>query len=275
MTGVELKKRPVLICPAQLGEAKDYDSLKATLEAKGHPVYIAQLSRFDWLRIVPSVFTSAYWTGNLRPGTAMSFFYEKIDDALSQIARDHGQDAEISVVGHSMGGWVARGYMAERMGDRAVQLVRSFVTLGTPHRPPPEGSFAASFDQTRGLLTFINAEYPSGFPLPKERVTCVIGNGTQTLSSLGDILTKSSSDELLKRTVALASYFGLGEGAFGVKGDGVVPVETGTMDGCRVCEIEDCNHAGFIPTPGVSIVLPESYKWYGTPECVQEWDNFL
>lgn len=73
-TEVESNKRPVLICPAQFGEAKDYESLKTTLEAKGHPVYIAKLARLDWLRIVPSVFTSAYWTSNLRPSVAMAFF---------------------------------------------------------------------------------------------------------------------------------------------------------------------------------------------------------
>lgn len=38
--------------------------------------------------------------------------------------------------------------------------VRALVTLGSPHNPPPQGSAVASIDQTRGLLTYINNNFP-------------------------------------------------------------------------------------------------------------------
>ena len=47
----------------------------------------------------------------------------------------------MAVLGHSIGGWVARSYIGEVMGeDVAARRVCSLVTLGTPHNPPPQDS---------------------------------------------------------------------------------------------------------------------------------------
>ena len=38
--------------------------------------------------------------------------------------------------------------------------VKIFVTLGSPHTPPPPDTAYSAADQTRGLLSYINEQYP-------------------------------------------------------------------------------------------------------------------
>ena len=58
-----LQRPRVIIAPAQFGVPKDYDDLSALLRQRGHAVACAPLSRLSWLRIVPSVFTEAFFKG--------------------------------------------------------------------------------------------------------------------------------------------------------------------------------------------------------------------
>ena len=82
-----------------------------------------------------------------------------------------------------------RSYIGEVLGEeRALKLVSSMVTLGTPHQPPPSSSVLSRIDQTRGLLSHINAYFPAGSPLPATRVTCIAGSGTRVAASVGEIL---------------------------------------------------------------------------------------
>ena len=107
---------------------------------------VAPLSRLSWLRIVPSVFSEPFWQGALRPTPTLGFFYEALDDAFA----DLDASEPVAVLGHSIGGWVARAWCAERNEAR----VKRLVTLGTPHNEPPEGLFS-KIDQTRGLLKYV------------------------------------------------------------------------------------------------------------------------
>ena len=126
---------------------------------------VCPLTRLDWLRIAPSALSPAFWQGELRPTPTLDFFYEALDAAFAECAGD-----EIAVVGHSIGGWVARAYL----GERGVS-VRACVTLGTPHNPPPASSAVAGIDQTRGLLTYINSNFPA-----EPSLTCVAGSQRST-----------------------------------------------------------------------------------------------
>jgi len=259
---------PVVIAPAQFGVPKDYDDLKAQLLARGHPsVTVAPLSRLSWLRIVPSVFSEPFWQGALRPTPTLGFFYEALDDAFA----DLDASEPVAVLGHSIGGWVARAWCAERNEAR----VKRLVTLGTPHNEPPEGLFS-KIDQTRGLLKYINAEFP---PDPAV-VTCVAGTATK-VDALGELVGSKAWDEDLSRSplleglVALPSYLALGGGnPFGVEGDGLIPVETACLAGCPRVEVP-CHHSDFVPTALDSIRLPETYPWYGSPEVFGAWAGAL
>lgn len=253
---------------------------------RGLQVYPAPLSRLDWLKIVPSTLTKEFLTAELRPGKTLGFFYDALDEALAAVDRDFGPNATVAFLGHSIGGWVARSYIAEVLGEtRARGRVRALVTLGTPHNPPPEGSSAAALDQTRGLLKYINERFPSGWPLDPSAVTCVAGRGTTSPDCFEAFFNASrisdgsvwdgdvSRSKLLEEAVALSSYFPLSGEAFGVEGDGLIPVGTALMPDCRSVTLDDCNHAGFVPLPGPSLRLPPAYKWYG--DFVDNWAGFL
>ena len=181
--------RPVVLCPAQFGTAADYDTLKADLRSRGFDLYPAPLRRFDWLRIVPATLTIDFLKASLKPAKTLGFFYEALDKAFAQVEADYGANVKVAVLGHSIGGWVARSYLGEVLGaEEASRRVCSLVTLGTPHNPPPKDSPVAALDQTRGLLTYINEEFPAGAPLPPSAVTCVAGKGTKAPESVGALL---------------------------------------------------------------------------------------
>ena len=74
-----LQRPRVIIAPAQFGVPKDYDDLSALLRQRGHTVACAPLSRLSWLRIVPSVFTEAFFKGELKPRGTLDFFFEALD----------------------------------------------------------------------------------------------------------------------------------------------------------------------------------------------------
>jgi hypothetical protein len=53
------------------------------------------------------------------------------------------------------GGWLGRVYLH----DFGTDGVDRFVSLGSPHQPPPEGIL----DQTRGILTYCSDTFPGAF----------------------------------------------------------------------------------------------------------------
>ncbi|EKX51792.1 hypothetical protein GUITHDRAFT_102401 [Guillardia theta CCMP2712] len=284
--GLDVKNlKPVVLCPAQFGTQRDYEDLQKTLLKRGFNLYPAPLSRLDWLKIVPSTLTKEFFTASLRPSKTLGFFYSALDRAFEQVEKDYGVDVEVAVLGHSIGGWVARSYIAEVLGEeKAKKRIRSLVTLGTPHNPPPKDSIVSAVDQTRGLLSYINENFPNGFPLDASAVTCVAGKGTVTPRGLMDVISKVGEklwdekqrrSKLLEEIVALASYFPLSGKAFETEGDGLIPVEVAVLAECRSVIIENCNHAAFVPTPGKSLRLPETYEWYGTESAVDQWIQFL
>ena len=198
----------------------------------------------SWLRIVPSVFTEAFFKGELRATPTLNFFFEAIDEAVEKVRRECGEDTEITFLGHSIGGWVMRAYLTERPDVRA--KTSNICSLGSPNRSPPSGTVWAEIDQTRGLLKSVN----SGWQELDERppTLCVIGRGTQgglRLPIWDDEVGRSTA---LEGVVAASSYLALCGNAFAV-GDGLIPVEAATVEvegdgaaGVKTLEIEDCNH---------------------------------
>src|SRR5262249_14364636 len=63
----------------------------------------------------------------------------RLADAVDRTVVELGTEAEITLIGHSMGGLVARYYLESgRFSDRpGFDNVRRLVTLGTPHRGAP------------------------------------------------------------------------------------------------------------------------------------------
>lgn len=217
------------------------------------------------LRITPATFTAAFWQSRLRPVPTLNFYFEALDKAFAAVDEEFGPDSMVTMIGHSIGGWALRAYLGECLGaERSRKRVARVITLGTPHNPPPIDSPLFKVDQTRGLLTYINEKFPAGAPLEPEQLVCVAGKGTMTddfealrQSAIWDPEKRRSP--LLERMVALPSYFALSGTAFGISGDGLIPIETAVLTGgCASVLLDDCHHSGFIPTALDSILLPDT-----------------
>jgi len=252
----ELPNEPIIICPAQFGTTADYADLLAQLQAAGHPALVAPLKRTDWFRLIPASLTAEYWRGELRPETALPFYFEALDAAVEATRASHpGQ--KISLVGHSIGGWIARAYLGQLPAERRC-LIGRLVTLGTPHIPPPEGLFRA-LDQTRGLLTNVQSNFPGAFH-PEIKYLCV---GSRAVK--GE-LRGGGLDGLL----GAFSYLPLSGKAANV-GDGITPYECAILPGADELEV-DAFHIGFVPFAGFRLL---GTTWYGSPGVAEQWIDFL
>ena len=190
----------------------------------------------------------------------------------------------VSIIGHSIGGWVARAYLGGLGGSSTSvyrltqQRTTSFITLGTPHLSPP----SALVDQTRGLLKAVESSSlcsAESFVNRGIDVTCVGSNCIE-----GSLLS-IDTEEL----VAASSYIPLLGNFEKKKGDGIVPIDIVFMDApARRIEITECNegskvrHAHVLPTPwnlidgyAASLSLPDDFTWYGSDSVIDMWSEYV
>ena len=246
-----LPERPIVLCPAQFSTDKDYLPLIADLNRRGHPVFPVKLTWLDWISIVKSAFTSEYWSSTLPLNPALDFYTSSVAREVSKI------DGDYSILAHSIGGWVSRGYLSDAPPSVSGRC-RSVVTLGTPHNPPPKGSVVSNFDQTRGLLEDVNK---------RKNV-----QGTKYVAVVSRRVKGGFKgiDEVL----AMASYFALRGKGPDVEGDGITDVESGELEGGTKIVLDDACHLNFLPSP-----LPfgnlrlNGARWYG--DFLDEWIDEL
>lgn len=196
-----------MLCPAQFSTDKDYIPLITELNRRGHPVFPVRLSWLDWISIVKSAFTSDYWKGTLPLQPTVDFYTKEIGRQVSKI------DGDYSILAHSIGGWVSRGYLSDAPPNVSGRC-RSIVTLGTPHKSPPPSSLVSKLDQTRGLLDDVNARKK----VPGIKYTSVVSRRVK-----GGF---RGVDEIL----ALSSYFALQGAGKGMEGDGITDIESGELE---------------------------------------------
>ena len=159
-------------------------------------------------------------------------------------------------------------WLSEWCADDVKCRVVSLVTLGSPHNPPPTDSPVARFDQTRGLLNYIDANYPGAFE-KKVKYTSVIGSGITGSISLNRGEGFASKVFSL---VAYASYLALSGNPM-QRGDGIIPVSTASLSGAKMIELADAKHSNYLPTPLKSIKVP--FVWYGGEEVLPRWIQSL
>lgn len=280
--------RPAVILPGLGNNAGDYQRLVSTLgEAHGVPSVVAKVSRVDWLRNAAGLVDPNYWKGTLRPRPVLDWYLERVDQAVSEAKKLCPQGERISMIGHSAGGWLARVYMQE-FGTSHVALL---LTLGTPHLPPSKG-FPGVFDQTRGLLDYVEKHCSPAVYTPELRYVCIAGRYIQGARFGGD--DKIVSNELvevgkLRGTVELAMdssanqpssasptlrarFIGQGYkqvcGRAEVWGDGVVPEVSAHLEGALNISLDGVYHS---PVGSDD----ESRPWFGSPAIVEKWVHHL
>lgn len=82
---------------------------------------------------------------------------------------------------------------------------------------------------------------------------------------------------VLEEMFAFVSYLPLCGQGTGI-GDGVVPWETGILEGSESILLERTVHADFLPTPGKAVPLPlrdQGYQWYGCADGLPGWAHVL
>lgn len=125
------RKVAILLCPAQFCVPDDYSGLWDTLpphieisedgkadSASKSKVAINKklsrvvpLSRLDWIKVSKQLPTQDFIDANLRVHKTLDWYFDAIEEGLSAII-DSGEDIDgICIVGHSIGGWVARAYL--------------------------------------------------------------------------------------------------------------------------------------------------------------------
>ncbi|KAJ1446700.1 hypothetical protein M885DRAFT_491593 [Pelagophyceae sp. CCMP2097] len=265
-------KRPVILCPAQFGGPADYVAFQATLRSYGHPVYVCDLGLFDWLTIARSVFTEAYWKGQLEPQKALPFYYDAITAAVGRMEKANGgEPREYAILAHSIGGWIARAWLGE--AEQTPSTCKAFVTLGTPHLPPPDGTPWASVDQTRGLLNYVNAKWP-GASSDAVAYTCVVSTAVQGVPPWAKAPASGASK--FDAFLGFASYLPLG-GDGAARGDGITPIDCAQLPGADAITLDkNCYHAEFLPNPLGAATQLLGAPWYGAPkENVDAWIEAL
>lgn len=297
------KRVAILLCPAQFCVPADYADLLRTIKSRHSGVdvvasRVAPLPRTEWIKVARQLPTKDFFDANLSVKKTLDWYFDAMETALAELFAEVGEGngddddddlLEVCVVGHSIGGWVARAYLGGLSGSStsvyrlAKERITSLVTLGTPHTSPD----SALVDQTRGLLREI-ASSPSCSSrslseegVVKVRITCVGGSGLT-----GKLIT-TNVEELIAATSYLPLVGRLGSD---VRGDGIVPSELAYMEEpARRVEVERCDetggavrHAHVLPTPwnlvdgsAPSIGLPEDVVWYGSPGVLGQWLDYI
>ncbi|XP_057436659.1 uncharacterized protein LOC130729054 [Lotus japonicus] len=278
--------RPAVILPGLGNNSGDYQKLEQTLNDKyGVPTVVAKVSRLDWFRNAAGLIDPTYWRGTLQPRPVLDWYFQRVHDAVQE-AKDLAQGENLSLIGHSAGGWLARVYM-EEFGLSHISLL---LTLGTPHLPPPKG-VPGVIDQTRGLLDYVEQNCSKAVYTPQLKYVCIAGRYIEgarifgksnpnveaavptTSSQLGSEAAIMSTETTPPPDTTLrARFVGQGYkqvcGQADVWGDGVVPEVSAYLDGALNICLDGVYHS---PVGSDDAMRP----WYGSPDVLEHWIEHL
>lgn len=210
---------------------------------------VADVSRLDWARNAYGLRFPEYWLGTLSPRPTVDWYLWRVDAAMDR-AKRAARGGKVALVAHSAGGWLGRLYLR----DFGCAGVTSLVTLGTPHLPPPPGVI----DQTRGILTYCEREFPGCHHEGLLRYTSVAGKHVRGVRLDGEGTVAQKVAGLGYKQVC---------GSADVWGDGIVPVESALLPGSRQLVLEGVYHS--------PIGASEQRPWYGSPGVLDKWYDAL
>mmetsp|Transcript_11507 Transcript_11507/g.16607 ORF Transcript_11507/g.16607 Transcript_11507/m.16607 type:complete len:270 (-) Transcript_11507:1038-1847(-) len=248
LTCMKQEKAPCVILPGFGNKSDDYLEFVKTLEGRGHRCYVVPVKRSDWWKTFKGLLMLSYWTGELEPNAVLDWYFDSVRNTMQE-AEEKESDG-FNIIGHSAGGWLGRIYLHERIPVEKNQLVKTLITLGTPHLPPPKNGF----DQTRGLLTYVNTRCDNNHRKEVSYV-CVGGKALQG---------KKWSQGKFEEWVAYQSYGPVcGDGA--AWGDGITPLESAFLEDAERIVIDGALHS--------PVSAPSS--WYGSEGLIDKWIHHL
>ena len=231
---------PTVILPGYFARASEYRDLEKALTEQGIPTTTVPLRLKDWFPTLG--------------GRSVIPILLKIAQTVKAMRQQYNT-AQVNLVAHSAGGWIARIYLGETPytihGDvteaeavwKAYPYVSTLVTLGTPH--------VSQERWTKRNLDFVKINYPGAFHADV-RYICVAGKA---------IYGKRFSDGV--SWLAYNSYkLTCGQG--NCWGDGITPVSAAHLEGANNLTLEAVRHSPRSPQ-----------LWYGSPEVRQAWVQYL
>ncbi|BAY29628.1 hypothetical protein NIES2107_14710 [Nostoc carneum NIES-2107] len=227
---------PTVILPGYLESAIAYRLLEQSLQQLGFPTVTVPLRRRDWIALFG--------------GRSVTPILQILDRTVKQTLQQY-QASQVNLIGHSAGGWLSRIYLGEKpyLGRGEVQssvwnahpLTATLITLGTPH--------ISQERWTRWNLDFVKNNYPGAF-YQNVRYVCVAGKTIFGERRPGSWLAYSS--------------YQLTCGTGNTWGDGITPIAAAHLDGAENLVIAGVRHSP--RSPGI---------WYGSPEILQTWAQYL
>ncbi len=165
--GSELKLDGEVVWPGPLvslvGHYRKFEQLTSDRIRATDVIRSVSISE-QYAAIIRDLESCGFEEGSERP-TLVAFAYDwRIDnrtnaaalaDKLDWVVAVHGGDAEISLIGHSMGGLISRYFLESGQFDTRSgwKAVRTLSTLGTPHRGSPLALTAALGMEKRLFLS--------------------------------------------------------------------------------------------------------------------------
>ncbi|KAG0611449.1 hypothetical protein M758_7G142000 [Ceratodon purpureus] len=292
--------RPIVILPGLGNNTGDYNELVASLAARGLTAVTAKVSRPDWLRNASGILDASYWKGTLQPRPTLDWYLERIKNAIQEAKAMAPESGKVTIVAHSAGGWLGRVYMA----DFGTEDVALFLSLGSPHLPPPR-NVPGVVDQTRGLLYYVEENIPGAFHAPDVKYVCIAGRylkgdrffpgnaATVAPTGLGTVDTEVGSAAVSAAEEGKLEA-GVGEviedgdvkpapptlrarivgqgykqvcGQADVWGDGVVPEVSAHLEGAENLTFEGVYHS--------PVGASDERPWYGTSKILDQWVHYL
>ncbi len=227
--------RPLVIIGGYVTGPGDFAKLTELLAAPpyDYQAFVAPIGRLRWL-------ITRDW--DFRP--VLAIVRATVERALATTRAE-----QVDLIGHSVGGIVARMYLGEQPYKGEVyggrRHVRHLVMLGTPHH-------SQEF-WTRGSIGFVNETYPGAF-YPEVRYTSVIGRAIGG-NPRGSLIERVSSSSYA--TVS-------GPGAERAWGDGITTLACAALSG-----------AEYLAVPGVTHSPLHGRPWYCDQAGLARWGRVL
>jgi pimeloyl-ACP methyl ester carboxylesterase len=229
-----MKNQAIVILGGFLSNAAIYRGMGRTVhQISGRPVWLVETQAIEWLATT----SQAGW----------SLILNRLSRTVEQAFRSSNQ-CRVTVIGHSMGGVLARLYLSPQpfrsRNYNGLERVDRLITLGSPHYN------RGGWRRGGSLSRWIEERYPGAYFAPEVEYISAAGRwmcGTQ----LGPHLAAWVYRE----------YQAIG-GDGTARGDGLIPMESALLNGSHQIILPGVCHFGFFDQP-----------WYGSPEVIPRWWN--
>jgi pimeloyl-ACP methyl ester carboxylesterase len=226
---------PLVLIGGYLTGPGDFAALAAALERPpyGYRVFVAPIGRARW------AFTRDW---DFRP--VLDIVRATVARALEATGAD-----TVSILGHSVGGTVARMYLGDTPYLGSVygghRYVSQLVMLGSPHHSQEYW--------TRQSIGFVNGAYPGAFH-----------DDVRYISVIGRAIRGDPRGSFIQRMARNSYVMVSGAAHERAWGDGITTLHCAALAGAEYLAVDGVSHSPFHGRP-----------WYGDPAALGRWGRVL